>query len=132
MSKEYSWTENETDDIWYHGRFSSVEECIKDAISCGKKPGEKIVIGICEDYVPHLSADTLLDQVSEDAYEEVGEIAERWPEFEARKGYRYADKLQEKIDKAFNDWLVETKQVPSFYRIQLLADLVMIPDLIKN
>ncbi|MEY8414532.1 hypothetical protein AALB51_25370 [Lachnospiraceae bacterium 62-26] len=132
MSKEYSWTENETDDIWYHGRFSSVEECIKDAISCGKKPGEKIVIGICEDYVPHLSAVTLLDQVSEDAYEEVGEVAEGWPEFEARKGYRYADKLQEKINKVFNDWLVETKQAPSFYRIQPLVDLVMIPDLIKN
>lgn len=132
MGKEYSWTENETDAIWYHGRFSSVEECIKDAISCGKKPGKKIVIGICEDYVPYLSADTLLDQVSEDAYEEVGEVAEGWPEFEARKGYRYADKLQEKINKAFNEWLEETKQVPGFYRIQPLADLVMIPDSIKN
>ena len=42
----------------------------------GKSQGEKIVIGLCEDYVPHLNADTLLDQVSEDAYEEVGEIAE--------------------------------------------------------
>ena len=48
MSKEYSWTENQTDDIWYHGKFSSVEACIKDAISCGKKPGEKIVIGLCK------------------------------------------------------------------------------------
>lgn len=131
MNKEYSWTENQTDDIWYHGKFDSVEECIKDAIGCGKKPGEKIVIGICEDYVPHLSADTLLDQVSEDAYEEVGEVAEDWPELGDRKGYKYADKLQAKIDKVFNEWLEETKQVPSFYRIQPLADLVTIPDLIK-
>lgn len=127
MSKEYSWTENVTDDIWYHERFSSVDECIKDAIGCGKKPGEKIVIGICEDYVPQLSADALLDRVSEDAYEEVGEVAEGWPEFEDRKGYRYIDKLQEKIDKAFNEWLEETKQIPSFYRIQPLADQVIIP-----
>lgn len=132
MSKEYSWTENVTDDIWYHGKFSSVEECIKDAIGCGKKPGEKIVIGICEEYVPHLSVDTLLDQVSEDAYEEVGEVAKGWPEFVDRKGYRDADKLQEKINKVFNDWMVETKQVPGFYRIQPLADLVMIPGSIKN
>ena len=41
MNKEYSWTENQTDDIWYHGKFASVEECIKDAIGCGKKPGER-------------------------------------------------------------------------------------------
>ena len=83
MNEKYSWTENETDDIWHHGRFSSVDECIKDAIRCGKKPGEKIVVGICEDYVPQLSADDLLDRVSEEAYEEVGEVAEGWPEFEA-------------------------------------------------
>lgn len=132
MSKEYSWTENVTDDVWYHGKFPSVDECIKDAISCGRKPGEKIVIGICEDYVPHMSANTLLDWVSENAYEEVGEVAEGWPESGDRKGYRYADKLQEKIDKVFNDWLMETKQVPDFYHIQPLADLVIIPDLEKN
>lgn len=132
MNKKYSWTENQTDDIWYHGKFTSVEACIKDAISCGKRPGEKIVIGLCEEYTPHLNADTLLDQVSEDAYEEVGEVAEGWPEFEERKGYRYVDKLQDKIDKAFNEWLEETKQVPSFYHIQPLADQVIIPDLVKN
>ncbi len=127
MNKEYSWTENETDEIWYHGRFASVEECIKDAISRGKKPGEKIAIGICENYVPQLSAGDLLDLVSEDAYEEVGEVAEGWPEFEVRKGYKDVDKLQEKIDKAFNEWLRETKQVPDFCHILPLAELVTIP-----
>lgn len=127
MNKEYSWTENQTDDIWYHGKFDSVEACIKDAISCGKKPGEKIVIGLCEDYIPHLDVDTLLDQVSADAYEEAGEVAEGWPEFVDRKGYKDIDKLQEKIDKVFNEWLEETKQVPGFYIIQPLAELVTIP-----
>lgn len=130
MNKEYSWTENQTDDIWYHGRFASVEECIKDAIGCGKKPGEKIAIGICKDYAPCLDADSLLDQVSEDAYEEVGEVAEGWPEFEHRKGYKYVDKLQEKINKAFNEWLEETDQVPGFYHVEPLADLVVIPEVL--
>lgn len=128
MSKEYSWTENKTDDIWHHGKFVSIEACIKDAINCGKKPGEKIVIGLCEDYVPHLNADTLLDQVSEDAYEEVGEVAEGWPEFISRKGYKDVEKLQEKIDKVLNEWLEETKQVPGFYHILPLEDLVIIPN----
>ncbi len=130
MSKKYSWTENQTDDIWYHGRFDSVKECIKDAMGYGRKPGEKIAIGICKDYLPCLDADSLLDQVSEDAYEEVGEVAEGWPEFENRKGYKYVDKLQEKLDKAFSEWLKETNQVPSFYRIEPFADLVVIPKIL--
>ena len=128
MNKEYSWTENQADDIWYHGKFASVEECIKDAIGCGKKPGEMIVIGLCEDYVPHLNVDNLLDQVSEDAHEEVGEVAEGWPEFVDRKGYEGADKLQEKINKVFHEWLEETGQVPGFYQILPLADPVIIPN----
>ena len=66
--------------------------------------------------------------MSEDAYEEVGEVAEGWPEFENRKGYKDADKLQEKIDKAFHEWLEETGQVPGFYHIEPLADLVIIPE----
>jgi len=65
--------------------------------------------------------------VSEDAYEIVGEAAEDWPKFD-RKGYRDVDKLQKKIDKAFREWLKETNQVPSFYCIHPLAELVMIPE----
>lgn len=74
-----------------------------------------------------MDVDTLLDQVSADAYEEAGEVAEGWPEFVDRKGYKDIDKLQEKIDKVFNEWLEETKQVPGFYIIQPLAELVTIP-----
>lgn len=126
MSKEYSWTD-QRDDIWRHDKFASIEACIKDAICCGKKPGEKIMIGLCENYVPYASANALLEQVSEDAYNEVGEVAEDWPEFIGRKGYKDAEKLQEKLDKVLTEWLEETKQVPSFYRILPLADPVIIP-----
>lgn len=129
MSEKYSWSENQTDEIWMNGIFDSVEECLKDAVNQGKKPGENIAIGICQDYVPHISADTLLDQVSEDAYGEVGEVAEGWPEFENRKGYKDIDKLQEKIDKALGEWLNETNQVPGFYKILPLADPVTIPQM---
>lgn len=132
MSKKYTWTEigagTGIDDIWRHDVFSSVEECVKDAIGYGIKPGEKIAVGICENYVPHPSADELLDQVSEDAYEEVGEVAEGWPELERWKSYIGVDELQEKIDKVFNEWLEETNQVPGFYHVQPLVDLVMIPE----
>ena len=73
-----------------------------------------------------------MDEVIEVAYEVVGEVSVGWTEFENWKGYKDADKLHEKINKVFNSWLTETKQVPDFYHIQPLADLVIIPDLEKN
>lgn len=128
MKKQYSWNEDASDEIWSHGIFDSIEECIKDAIDEGHSPGDEIAVGICEPYVPRIDADNLLDRVSEEAYEEVGDVAEGWPEFERRKGYKHVDKLQEAIDKVFNEWLVETHQVPSFYHILPLSELVKIPD----
>jgi hypothetical protein len=126
MEGKYTWTENQDDEIWYNDRFDSIEECIKDAIGQGKKPGDKIAVGICEDYVPHVDVDTLLDRANEEAYEECGDVVGDWPEFIALKGYAYADKLQEKMDKAFNEWLEETHQVPHFYHIYPLSDMVEI------
>ena len=128
MIKEYAWSDNLADEIWRGGKFSSIEECIRDAVACGKEPGDTIAVGICEDYVPELDAYALLEQVSNDAYEECGEAAEGWPEFECRKGYRDADKLQEALDKVFKEWLKETNQIPRFYHIYPLKDLVVIPE----
>jgi hypothetical protein len=128
MKGKYSWSKNQSDEIWYHERFDTIEECIRDAVdNYGKKPGDQIAVGICEDYVPHVDVNTLLDKAGEDAYEECGEVAEDWPAFSRQKGYEDADKLQEKIDKVFNDWLEETHQVPEFYSIKPLADMVTIP-----
>ena len=39
------------------------------------------------------------------------------------KGYTNIDSLQEKMDRALNEWLAETQQVPCFYRITPLADM---------
>lgn len=127
MKGKYTWTENADDETWMHDRFDAIEDCIKDAIeNYEKKPGDTIAVGICEDYTPHLDAGSALDRVAEDAYEVCGEVAEDWPYFERGKGYADVDKLQEKIDKVFMKWLEETKQVPGFYHIIPLADLVTI------
>jgi hypothetical protein len=128
MKGKYSWSESPSDEIWMHDRFDTIEDCIKDAVeNYEKKPGDQIAVGICEDYVPHVDVGTLLDRANEDAYEECGEVAEGWPAFLRRKGYVDEDKLQEMMDKVFNEWLEETHQVPGFYHINPLADMVTIP-----
>jgi predicted urease superfamily metal-dependent hydrolase len=127
MKGKYSWSENQLDEIWEHDRFDSIEECIKDAVdNYEKKPGDQIAIGICEDYIPHVDVCALLDRANEDAYEECGEVAEDWPAFIRREGYADEEKLQKKMDKVFNEWLEETNQIPGFYHIKPLADMVTI------
>jgi hypothetical protein len=126
--KDYTWTENQWDVEWRHDRFDTIDECINDAAeNYGKKPGDKIAVGICEDYVPHVDVGALLDRAGEEAYEECGTVAEDWPAFNSQKGYADADKLQEKIDKVFNEWLEETHQVPGFYHIKPLTAMVIVP-----
>lgn len=126
--RKYTWSDNQTDEIWHNDRFNTIEECVKDAIKHGKHSGEEIAIGVCEDYVPCIDVDTLLDMANEDAYNEVGEVADGWLEYKIHKGYKDADKLQEKINKVFTEWLEETKQVPSFYHVVPLADMITIPE----
>ncbi len=126
--REYTWTENQTDDIWRHDRFGSIEACIKDAVKNGKKQGDTIVIGICEDYIPQLSASDLLDLVQENACEECAEAAEDWLEFERSK-YKGEEELQKEIDKVFNEWLKKTNQEPAFHRIHPLANLAIIEEI---
>lgn len=129
MSGKYTWSNKPNDEIWYNDRFDSIEECIKDAVeNYERKPGEQIAIGICEDYMPQIDVETMLERAAEDAYEEVGEVAEGWLESEQRKGYVGEEKLQERIDKVFKEWLEETKQVPNFYKIHPLSEMVTIPE----
>lgn len=126
---KYTWETQADKEIWEHDKFDTIDECLRDAWQNYEiEPGTKIAIGICEDYVPHIDVDFLLDRVGEDAYEEVGEVAEDWPYFESRKGYHRADELQEAIDKVFQEWLVKTNQVPNFYHILPLADLYEVGD----
>lgn len=129
MSKgEYTWETRQDKEIWENSRFDTIEECIKDALGCGIEPGTMIAVGICKDYTPIINVDDVLERVGEDAYEECGEIAEDWPAFESKKGFIGAKELEEKLNKVFMEWLEQTNQVPNFYHILPLADLVEVKE----
>jgi len=120
---EYTWTERQDDEIWRHDRFDTIEDCIKDARESGIEPGDKIAIGICQDYVPKVDVDTLLEAASQDAYEECGEVAEHWPSFERKSGYAGEAKLQKEVEKVFNTWMRTENQTPTFYHVIPLKDM---------
>lgn len=117
--KKYAWANSRTDEIWSNGPFDSVAACIADAKAQGKGIETRIAIGICQNYVPHVDCDALLDEIHENAMDECGDIAENFPEF--NKGYANIDSLQEKMDRALNEWLAETNQ--ALYCITPLADM---------
>lgn len=124
MKKEtYTWSENPDDEIWYNSLFGTIHDCLLDAKMQGKTKGDKIAIGICKPYEPHVDCDSLLDKLCEDACEQCGEVAEDFLAFDSHNGYEKLELLQEKMDKALLEWLSETEQMPRFYRVTPLPDM---------
>lgn len=109
---------------WYHSRngenfsssaFSTKEEAIAD----GKEyhDGESFWVGQSapyEDYLEHFDADTVFDDLVNNACEEVGEVAEDWLDNIAPEEKM---KLQDVLNAALVGWMKETKEEPIFYRI---------------
>lgn len=111
---KYTWSSNESDELWQHDCFDTVDECIKDAKeNYGYAIGETIAIGETASFVVNIDAERVLENLEEDAYEECGEAAERWIDY--KKGS--LNKLSEKLTQCVNEWLKETEQEPSFYHI---------------
>lgn len=115
----YTWTDDPTDEFWHNDRFETIEECIEDAKKQGKPIGSRIAVGTCEDYVPSIDIFDLLEKIVEDAYDECGEIADGFIEFKYGN-HKNEEILQERMNKVLIDWLKETNQYPTFYKIQPL------------
>lgn len=112
MKKEYTWSDNENDEHWWHDTFDSVEECIADAKENYLiDTGATIAVGTVKPYVVNIDAETYLESLEEDAYEECGDVAEDWIDYES------ADQLSERLTECVNQWLKETGNEPSFYKI---------------
>jgi hypothetical protein len=116
----YTWSDHKDDTLWNYDRFDSELECVADAKKNGKKTGDVIAIGTCEEFIPTVDAEEVLESVEMDAYETVGEAAEGW------LPYSQTDILQERLSKVLNEWLVETHQEPTFYHITNIRTVVIL------
>ena len=82
---EYTWEYGETD-IWQHDLFDTVEDCILDAKeNYLVEPGTEIVVGEAVFWEPYVSAINILKRLEENAYEEVGVVADDWYAFDYKK-----------------------------------------------
>ena len=122
--QKYAWTDMATDEIWRGGPCDSIEECIKDAIEWGHKEGNLIAVGLIEPYkVDYVSGDHIIELFQQNAYDEIGEVAEEWLNsvtMEQRKD------LSSRLLKVVKEWLKDCNEEPSFYKVHPLAELVTI------
>lgn len=130
MENQGKWVVNISED----GIWSSIDEfnTKEQAITFGKtefediyedEVGEKhdsatykkvFYVGQIEKFIPYVNVDSVLDNVVENAYDEVGEVVEGFLGSVSKEEYGF---LEERLNDAFKTWLDETKNHPTFWKI---------------
>lgn len=124
------------DDIWNDNyEFNSKEE----AITYGKENFHAIVeeetgeifnhnlhyenfyVGKVERFAPSVDTDRVLEDISENAYDELGEVAEEYLYIVNKEEFKL---LENKLNKVLNEWLDETNNHPTFYNV---VDIEKVP-----
>ena len=138
MSSDGKWIINLVeDDIWDSiNEFNSKEE----AILYGKENFEEIYeeekgekfdsriyskvfyVGKIERFIPSINVDSLLDDIVDNAYDEVGEVAEGFLSLISKEEY---DFLEERLNEALSEWLDETRNQPTFWKVSNVEKVIV-------
>ncbi|WCF11571.1 hypothetical protein NDS46_29945 (plasmid) [Paenibacillus thiaminolyticus] len=109
------WTFTLDEEHWNNDSFPSKEE----AILAGKEYYStdfvsRFYVGQIIEPEVKFNVENIIDDVDENYHDQCGEYASNW-----YKGITPADKelLQEMIGDTFSEWLIKTKNKPSFYTI---------------
>ena len=120
---QYTWSNKEDDELWQHGIFGTKKECIEDAKeNYGVKAGETIAIGSTRPFMVSIDAESVLENLEEQAFEECGEACEDWIDYKTEDVKR----LSEALTDCVNKWLEETKQKPNFYQVEDIETVTII------
>lgn len=77
-------------------------------------------VGQIKSYTPHVCVDSIIEHIAEDAYSEVGEIAEDYLYDIPRQ---QCDELEEMINQVVLSWMERTNNLPKFYMIENVEDV---------
>lgn len=120
--KKYSWSLNEDDEFWNNGTFDTIEECIDDAVrNYHLMKGETIAIGETVSFRVCIDAEDIIERIEDEAYEHAGESSEGWLSYTNKE----RDTLSERLTKCVEEWLTETNNEPSFYRIDNIREITI-------
>jgi hypothetical protein len=77
--KKYAWSSKINDEIWRGGPCDSVKECIEEARLEGYRDTDTFALGYIEPYqTNYVNGDLIIEHLQQNAYDEVGEVAECW------------------------------------------------------
>ena len=123
MSKKYYWNFNDHAELWY-----SYDDNIKDCIVQAREEVDEykaeegieeeiqsVFIGELKEFKPSVCVDRVLDFIVDDAYDEVGELAEGFLDGVSND---VELELEEDLNKVLNKWLDKHKLSPCFGAIE--------------
>ena len=119
--KQYTWKTKE-DDTWDNDNFATQEECFKDAIEQGHKPGDVLLIG--EAQKVNIDGEYfcgVLEEVETDMSFRMGDIADDWNISSACGEYAERwpiySKYSEKLNKLIRNYLKEIGEESNFFNV---------------
>jgi hypothetical protein len=116
MGESYCLSSNEET---FSGDYASREEAIAFAADeLGVEPGGLFWVGRSVPYVVEVrkhTADRLVEQLAEDAYDEVGDVAEDWLR---RVTDGQLTDLASRLDSVVEAWLEDYGHEPGFWRVE--------------
>jgi hypothetical protein len=108
-----------TDNEHFTGSYDSVEEADRAAIEENNLENDQDYwVGEEVPYVPHVDADQVIDQACCSAQDHAGEAAEEWL---AHLPKEEVEKLEQRLTKVFQEWLVEVGHEARFFGVHVLA-----------
>lgn len=109
----YYWNFNKTADFWHRSK-NTIEECIEQAKI--EAEDESIVyIGEIEKFMPYIDGDSILDKITNYAYDEHGEVSEGWLE---KVESDIVDELSDDLTNTLLRWLDRHGLSPEFGNIK--------------
>ena len=115
--KQYTWSTQRDNEIWENTMCDSIEECFGEASDClGDSNVHELYIGECIPYTQYgIDVDMILEDIANDAYDYLGEVAEDWM-VDVTKEQK--SELKKELDAVFYEWLTKNSLEPTFYSVE--------------
>lgn len=112
LEGKWTWNESTDGDYWNHDTFDTQRDAMLDAYDNGVR--DNVYVGQVKCFIPSVDAEDILEALRCQAGDECGESSDGYLDSVSKESE--AD-LTERLQKVFDEWVVEHDQQPNFYSI---------------
>lgn len=115
--KKYCWSFDKGN--WAGCGYDSIDECIEDARKEMTDDVVKGTIYVAEEipYLPEVSLETIMEQLEETAFDDIGYMAEDWDAYDPRKKEEVKE-LKDKLNRVIYEWMDKYGYAPYFFTVE--------------